>query len=86
MPAKLGNTTWYTVQEVADCLGKSFNTIYARLKEGQIPYSEVSNNKVVSHKDLVKALDNENLPESIIEYRLGEKSPKTDKKLKSATA
>lgn len=66
-------------------MGKSYNTIATRLKEGQIAYSEVSDNKVIAHKDLVKALDRANLPESIIDFRLGVKSPKTVSKIKQPT-
>lgn len=77
MPSKLENTTWYTIHEVATCLGKAYNTVAARVKEGCIKYSVIAGIRVVSHGDLVKALDDEKLPESIIEYRLGYRSPKT---------
>lgn len=71
MPTKLENTTWYTIQEAADCLGKAYNTVAARIRAGEIAFSEIGGVKVISHESLVKALDDANLPESIIKYRLG---------------
>ncbi len=85
MPSKLGNTIWYTVQEVADVLGKSYGTVDRRIQSGLIPYSTISNNKVIEHGDLVKILESEKLPESIIEYRLGTSSPKNNEKQQKAT-
>lgn len=86
MPSKLENTTWYTVQEVADCLGKSYNTIDKYMKDGEIPFKKVGGVKVVKHKDLVRAMDQINLPESMIDYRLGIKSPKSKKNVKAVNA
>lgn len=70
MPSKLGNTKWYTLQEVADVLGKSYGTINTRVKAGEIPFSEISNNRVVEHKDLLALMKDDKLPEEAIKLRL----------------
>lgn len=86
MPTILGNTKWYTVQEVGDCIGKAYNTVRAYMDAGLIAHKKIGNNRVVSHEELVSYLEFIKLPaESTIELRLGLVSPKTGKKLEPET-
>lgn len=77
MPRELGNTVWYSPDEVADIIGKHYNSALAKIKAGKIEHEYINGGYLVSHKSLVKYLDEINLPESIIEHRLSKKKVAT---------
>lgn len=79
MPQILGNKKYYTVDELAAIIGKHSNTCYAFLKAGKVKSVEVNKGYLISHDALVEYLDSINLPESIIDIRLGNAFPRKKK-------
>lgn len=78
MARELGNTVFYTTQEVASVLNSSIETVRGRIKEGIIKADKVNHGYLVSHSDLVDHLEeHEALPESIIDLRLNKKPVKS---------
>lgn len=84
MPQEIGNEKHYTVEEVSICANEGYHTSLRKINDGIIDSIKVGTNKLVSHGSLVNYMTSMNLPESIIEFRLGIKSPKTGKKLQPA--
>ncbi len=83
MPDKIGNTEIFNTDEVAMVIGKGRQTVLNLMNEGVIEGKKVGQTWVVTRNSLVKYLEQISFPESIIDYRLGIKSPKTGKKIKS---
>jgi len=76
MPEKVGNTHIYTVKEVCTILDRSYPTVNRLLDDGKIKFSNLGAQRIIERKDLAEYLHEIHLPEDIIEYRLGIKSPK----------
>jgi hypothetical protein len=75
------NQKLYSANEVATIVNSVKSTVIYHISEGLLKAEKVGNCMVIRHDDLVEYLENFNLPESIIEYRLGLRSPKTGKRI-----
>ena len=71
MPTKLEKNTYYSIQEAAKCIGRSYNTTLARIEEAGITPEVIVNIKIITHDDLLKLVSCEKLPASIVGLRLG---------------
>lgn len=71
MPTLIKEIKLYTVEEVAVATDLHKNTVYDRIKSGDIQAHGVKRAILVEHEELVRYLkESLNLPEHIIEYRL----------------
>ena len=70
MPTLIKEIKLYTVEEVSIVTGLHKNTVYDRIKSGDIKSHGVKRALFVEQEELVRYLEERlNLPEDIIEYR-----------------
>lgn len=87
MPKKIKNVTLYDVKEVAQVLNSHENTIRNRINEGEIKAIKFKSRESywIELEELERLVLSENMPVSMIEYRLGSRSPKNGKPLTNKT-
>jgi hypothetical protein len=71
MSNQLGNMRFYSPEEVATIINRSYGTALRHIKEGLVASEKVNTGYLVPHDELVKYLEEHfALPEDIIELRL----------------
>jgi hypothetical protein len=74
MPRTIGKTRFYSPDEVATIINRTYNTALRHIKEGILSSIKVNHGYLVSHDDLVEYLEKRHaLPEEIIDLRLNGK-------------
>ena len=77
MPEQIGDEKIYTVREVAKIIDRSTVMVSKLINAGKIDAIMIGRQFIIAHDDLVSYLDDIKLPESVIDLRLGVRSPKT---------